>query len=59
MENDWSLHLLFAFNLMVIAVNIHHYFVDGRNLEVKQPRNAADVVRAFRRTIVDGERRER
>jgi hypothetical protein len=41
MENDWSLHLLFAFNLMVIAVNIHHYFVDGEiwkssNLEMRQ-----------------------
>jgi len=39
--NNWSLHLLFAFNLLVIAVNIHHCFVDGQiwklsNLEMQR-----------------------
>ena len=29
MVNNWSLHLLFAFNLLVIGINIHHYFMDG------------------------------
>ena len=29
MANNWSLHLLFAFNLLVIGINIHHYFMDG------------------------------
>ncbi|MBT4694965.1 MAG: hypothetical protein HOB73_16635 [Planctomycetaceae bacterium] len=27
--NNWSVHLLFAFNLLVIAINIHHCFIDG------------------------------
>jgi hypothetical protein len=39
--NNWSLHLLFVFNLLVIAVNIHHCFVDGQiwklsNLEIQR-----------------------
>ena len=35
--NNWSLHLLFAFNLLVIAVNIHHYFVDGEIWKLRNP----------------------
>jgi hypothetical protein len=40
-EYNWSLHLLFAFNFLVIAVNIHHFFMDGEiwksnNLEMRQ-----------------------
>ena len=40
-KNNWSLHLLFGFNLLVIAINIHHFFIDGKiwksdNLEMRQ-----------------------
>ena len=40
-EYNWSLHLLFAFNFLVIAVNIHHFFMDGEiwksnNLAMRQ-----------------------
>ncbi len=39
--NNWSLHLLLAFQLLVIAINIHHCFADGAiwkssNLEMRQ-----------------------
>jgi len=40
-KNNLSLHLLFAFQLLVLAVNIHHCFLDGEiwkqsNLEMQQ-----------------------
>ncbi|MCS5629533.1 MAG: hypothetical protein NZ744_01800 [Pirellulaceae bacterium] len=39
--NNWSLHLLLAFQLLVIAINLHHCFLDGAiwkssNLEMRQ-----------------------
>jgi hypothetical protein len=39
--NEWSLHLLLAFQLLVIAINIHHCFADGviwksSNLEMQR-----------------------
>jgi hypothetical protein len=28
-KNNWSLHVLFGVQLFIIAVNIHHYFIDS------------------------------
>jgi hypothetical protein len=40
-KNNWSLHLLFGVQLLIIAINIHHYFIDSdiwksNNLEMRR-----------------------